>query len=68
MEKFHNPDPLKIKKLPPFCKYAFKLATTPSMFGSGFLGVDGNVTLVFAIMKKLKNGCHFINIRDMEKI
>ena len=34
---------------------------------SGFLNVDGNGISASAIMKKLKNGCHFINIDHMEK-
>ena len=31
------------------------------------LPIDGNGISLSAIMKKLKNGCHFININHMEK-
>ena len=34
---------------------------------NGFPSVDGNGISVSAIMKKLKNGCHFINIYHTEK-
>ena len=34
---------------------------------SDFLSVDGNGILVLAIMKKLKNGCHFVNICIAQK-
>ena len=44
----------------------FKLPTS-KVWVSGFLSVDGNRISVLAIMKKLKNGCHFININHMEK-
>ena len=43
----------------------FKLPT-PQSLGSGFLSVDGNGISVLAIMKKLKNGYHFININHTE--
>ena len=45
----------------------FKLLTPPKVMASGFLSVNGNGISVSAIMKKLKNGCHFINIDHMEK-
>ena len=45
----------------------FKLLTPPKVWVSGFLGVNGNRISVLAIMKKLKNGSHFININCMEK-
>ena len=32
-----------------------------------FPSVDGNRISVLAIMKKLKNGCHFLNTNCMEK-
>ena len=38
----------------------------PKVWVSGFLSVDRNGILVLAIMKKLKNGHHFININHME--
>ena len=31
------------------------------------INVNGNRILVLAIMKKLKNGCHFVNIDHMQK-
>ena len=34
---------------------------------SSFPSVNGNGISAFAIMKKLKNGCHFVNIDHMEK-
>ena len=34
---------------------------------SSFLSVDGNGISASAIIKKLKNGCHFINIDCTEK-
>ena len=44
----------------------FKLPTPQSLVAS-FLSVDGNRISLSAIMKKLKNGCHFINIDCTEK-
>ena len=44
-----------------------KLLTPPKVWVSGFLSVDGKRISVLAIMKKLKNGCHFVNIDCMEK-
>ena len=44
----------------------FKLPP-PKVWISGFPIVDGNGISVLAIMKKLKNGCHFFNINHMEK-
>ena len=41
---------------------------TPLKFGSlSFLSVNRNGISVLAIMKKLKNGCHFFNIDCNEK-
>ena len=45
----------------------FKLPTPPKVWVSSFLGVNGNGISLSAIMKKLKNGSHFINIDCMEK-
>ena len=45
----------------------FKLLTPPKVWVSGFPSVKGNGISALAIMKKLKNGCHFINIDCMEK-
>ena len=44
----------------------FQINNLPKIWISGFLSVDGNGILVLAIMKKLKNGCHFFNINRME--
>ena len=46
----------------------FKLLTPPKVWVSDFLSVNGNRISVLAIMKKLKNGHHFININCTEKI
>ena len=40
---------------------------TPKVWISGFPSVDGNGISVLAIIKKLKNGCHFFNIDRTEK-
>ena len=45
----------------------FKLPPPPKVWISGFPSVDGNGISVSAIMKKLRNGCHFFNIDHMEK-
>ena len=45
----------------------FKLLTPPKVWFSGFQSVGRNGISALAIMKKLKNGCHFINIDRMEK-
>ena len=45
----------------------FKLLTPPTFGSLGFLSVNGNGISVSAIMKKLKNGCHFFNIDCTEK-
>ena len=44
-----------------------KLLTCPKGWVSGFLSVDRNEISASAIMKKSKNGCHFININHTEK-
>ena len=48
----------------------FKLLTTPppKVWVSGFLSVNRNGMSVSAIMKKLKNGSHSVNINHTEKI
>ena len=45
----------------------FKLPSPLKVWVSGFPNVNRNGISPSAIMKKLKNGCHFINIDDMEK-
>ena len=45
----------------------FPITDTPNVCVSGFLSVDRNGISVLAIMKKLKNGCHFFNIDRTEK-
>ena len=45
----------------------FKLPTPPKLLVASFPSVDGNGISLSAIMKKLKNGCHFVNIDRMEK-
>ena len=45
----------------------FQVTDPPKVWVSIFLSVDGNGISALAIMKKLKNGCHFINIHHMEK-
>ena len=45
----------------------FKLPTPPKVWISSFPSVNGNRISPLAIMKKLKNGCHFINIDRTEK-
>ena len=44
----------------------FQITDPPKVWVPGFLGVDGNGISVSAIMKKLKNGSHFVNIDCME--
>ena len=44
----------------------FKLLTPPKVWVSGFLSVNRNGISALAIMKKLKNCSHFINIDHME--
>ena len=44
----------------------FKLLT-PKVWVSGFPSVHRNEISVLATMKKLINGCHFVNIDHMEK-
>ena len=44
----------------------FQITNPPKVWVSSFLGVDRNGISVSAIMKKLKNGCHFINIDHMQ--
>ena len=62
----------KIEKWPPFCKYQSYRKNSnyqppPKVLVSGFLSVDINKISVSVIMKKIKNGHHFININHMEK-
>ena len=45
----------------------FQLRTPPKVWVSGFPSVNRNGISVLAIMKKLKNGCHFFNIDHTEK-
>ena len=45
----------------------FQLLTPTKVWVSGFLSVNRDGISPSAIMKKLKNGCHFINIDCMEK-
>ena len=45
----------------------FQITDPHNVWVSGFLSVDGNGISVLAIMKKLKNGHHFININHTEK-
>ena len=45
----------------------FQLLTPRKVWVSSFPSVNGNGISVSAIMKKLKNGCHFFNIDHMEK-
>ena len=49
-------------------KFSNYQSLPPKKFGwvSGFLSVNGNRILVSAIMKKLKNGCHFVNMQRTE--
>ena len=44
-----------------------KLLNPTKVWVSGFLSVNRNRVSALAIMKKLKNGCHFININRTEK-
>ena len=44
----------------------FKLLTPPKVWVSGFPSVNRNRISALATMKKLKNGCHFINIDHTE--
>ena len=39
----------------------------PKVWVSSFLSVNRNGISALAIMKKLKNGCHFVNINHTEK-
>ena len=45
----------------------FQITDPLKVWVSGFPSVDGNGISPSAIMKKLKNGCHFVNIDRMEK-
>ena len=45
----------------------FLLLTPPKVWVSGFPSVNGNRISALAIMKKLKNGCHFFNINHTKK-
>ena len=44
----------------------FKLPPPPKVWVSSFPSVNGNGISASAIMEKLKNGCHFINIDHTE--
>ena len=44
-----------------------KITNRPKVWISGFPSVDRNGISVLAIMKKLKNVCHFFNINLTEK-
>ena len=57
---------VKLNSLISIVQKNFKLPP-PKVWISGFPIVDGNGISVLAIMKKLKNGCHFFNIDHMEK-
>ena len=46
--------------------YITEPSPPPQVWVSGFLSVNGNRISALAIMKKLKNGCHFIYINHME--
>ena len=63
----------KIQKWPPFHKYrSYRKISNyqqiPKVWVSSFLSVDRNRISTSAFMKKLKNGCHFVNINHTEKI
>ena len=45
----------------------FLITDTPKVWVSSFLSVDGNGILASTIMKKSKNGCHFVNMHCTEK-
>ena len=61
----------KIEKWPKFHKYAsyenISNYCPPKVWVSGFLSVNGNRISVLAIMQKLKNGHHFVNMHRMAK-
>ena len=61
----------KMEKWLPFRKYRLfrKISNyqPPNILVSGFLGINRKGISVSAITKKLKNGCHFINIDHTEK-
>ena len=44
-----------------------QITNSPKVWASGFPSVDGNGISALAIMKKLKNGHHLVNIYHMEK-
>ena len=44
----------------------FQITDPLKVWLSGFPSVDGNRISVLAIMKKMENGCHFVNIYHME--
>ena len=46
----------------------FPNTNPPKIWVSGFPSVDGNGILASAIMKKLKNSHHFVNIINTEKV
>ena len=61
----------EIEKWPPFHKYQSYGKNSnyqpPKVWVSSFLSVDGNRISALAIMKKLRNGHHFVNIDHMKK-
>ena len=45
----------------------FQITEPPKVWVPSFPSVNGNGISALAIMKKLKNGCHIININHTEK-
>ena len=45
----------------------FQITDPPKVWVSSFPSVNGNGISALAIMKKLKNGCYFVNIDHTEK-
>ena len=61
-EKFQITDPPQSLGL-----WFSECTNPPKVWVSGFPSVDGNGISALAIMKRLKNGCHFVNIDRTEK-
>ena len=61
----------KIEKWPPFCKYLLyrKISNyqPPKVWVCSFANVERTRISALAIMKKLKNGCHLVNIDCTKK-